>query len=546
MSLRNVLPALLLGAGLLGLLGWPAGAAEKPDQARIAELVKQLGSDTFADRQKATDALEAIGEPALDALRKAAKSTDAEVRKRAGALVEKIELRVKNARVLGPRMVHLVYKDTPLVDAVADFAKKSGYVVVLYDPDGKRKGKKITLDTGNVTFWNAMEQFCTKAGVIESDPNAALMPAPRGGGAVAAPALPVPPGGAAPPAAAAPKPPARGAGKEAKKEDKKEEKRPGVARPAGPAAVVPRGFQSWVSVVPGQITLMPGQRSATAVDTASAVRVRASDKKNYRISDDEIALVLEISPEPRLRWQEFRSASIDKTIDDNDQKLAQVAAQGGAGVPGTPRAPGGGSWLPSSNNNLTHHATIRLKKGDKETKSLKELTGVVAAQLLGDAEPLVVADNVMKAAGKSFKGKPDGEMKILSAEKKDDGSFEINFVFELPPNVTSETQVNVPAPAAAAKKGDAPGAIIPANAPTTRFAFNGLTLRDDKGNLLNASITFNWKKAGGFAPGNRRLEYVATYKPTGRDPAEPAQLVYTGRRSVTINVPFTLKDVVVK
>jgi hypothetical protein len=284
------------------------------------------------------------------------------------------------------------------------------------------------------------------------------------------------------------------------------------------------------------------------VDTASAVRVRASDKKNFRVSDDEIALVLEISPEPRLRWQHFLSANVDKAIDDNTQKLAEVNPQGGApGAPGGLRAPGAVIWLPTSNNNLTHHATIRLKKGDKETKSLKELTGVVAAQLLGDAEPLVVADNVMKAAGKSFKGKPDGEMKILSAEKKDDGSFEINFVFELPLNVTSETQVNVPAPAAAAKKGDAPGAIIPANAPTTRFAFNGLTLRDAKGNLLNASITFNWKKAGGFAPGNRRLEYVATYKPTGgQETAEPAQLVYTGRRNVTINVPFTLKDVAVK
>jgi hypothetical protein len=541
----------LLGAGLLGLAIWPAGAAEKADAAAIAKLIEQLGSDTFADRQKASDALDAIGEPALEALRKAAKSTDAEVRKRAGALVEKIEQRVKNTRVLGPKMVHLVYKNTPLTDAVADFAKKSGYAIVLHDPDSKLKGKRITLDTGNVTFWNAMEQFCVKGGVIESDPNAALMPAPRGGGAIAAPALPAPPGGAVPPPAPAAKPPAKDGGKQGKKEDKKEGKNPGVARPASPAAVVPRGFQNWVSVVPGQITLMPGQRGATAVDTSSAVRIRASDKKSYRISDDEIALVLEISPEPRLRWQHFISASIDKAIDNNDQKLAQVVAQGGAGVPGTPRAPGGGIWLPTSNNNLTHHATVHLKKGEKESKSLKELTGSIAAQLLGDAEPLVVADNVMKAAGKTFKGKPDGEMKILSTEKKDDGSIEINFVFELPLNVISETQVNVPAKGTAAKKDDVAaggtGAIIPANAPTTRFAFNGLTLRDDKGNLLNASITFNWKKTGGFAPGNRKLEYVAKYKPTGgQGAAEPAQLVYTGRRHILINVPFALKGIEVK
>jgi hypothetical protein len=209
-----MLPAVLLGVGLLGLTTMPA-PAEAPDAAKIAKLVEQLGSDSFADRQKANDALDAIGEPALEALRKATSSTDAEVRKRAKELVDKIEKRSYNSRALAAKMVHLQYKDTPLPDAVADFAKKSGYLIVLHDPDGKLKDKKITLDTGKVTFWNAMEQFCLKAGLTDGNPNAMPMGGWRmiggpGGAVRGVPLPPIPPGaapGAAPGKIAPPPPP---------------------------------------------------------------------------------------------------------------------------------------------------------------------------------------------------------------------------------------------------------------------------------------------------------------------------------------------------
>ena len=66
-------------------------SAKEPDAAAIAKLVKQLGSPDFTEREAATKALEAIGFPALDALRKAAKDNDAEVAQRATRLVEIIE-----------------------------------------------------------------------------------------------------------------------------------------------------------------------------------------------------------------------------------------------------------------------------------------------------------------------------------------------------------------------------------------------------------------------------------------------------------------------
>lgn len=59
---------------------------------RIDKLVRQLGHDEFAKRQAAAKELEAIGEPALAALRQAAKSSDSlETQRRAEQLIRNIE-----------------------------------------------------------------------------------------------------------------------------------------------------------------------------------------------------------------------------------------------------------------------------------------------------------------------------------------------------------------------------------------------------------------------------------------------------------------------
>ncbi len=59
-------------------------SGEKAARDNIGALIKQLGDDKFAKREQAGRELEAIGEPALTALRKAAGSSDSlEIRRRA-------------------------------------------------------------------------------------------------------------------------------------------------------------------------------------------------------------------------------------------------------------------------------------------------------------------------------------------------------------------------------------------------------------------------------------------------------------------------------
>jgi hypothetical protein len=61
------------------------------DEKRAAELVKRLGDDQYALREKATRDLKALGPAALPALRRAAQDSDAEVKRRARDCLSSIE-----------------------------------------------------------------------------------------------------------------------------------------------------------------------------------------------------------------------------------------------------------------------------------------------------------------------------------------------------------------------------------------------------------------------------------------------------------------------
>jgi hypothetical protein len=92
---------IFVGAVIAVVLTTPAGTLRgEPDKEteaqRIARLIQQLGDDEFEKREAASQALEAIGEPARAALRKAAASSDdAEVQKRAEKVIAALRVRAE-------------------------------------------------------------------------------------------------------------------------------------------------------------------------------------------------------------------------------------------------------------------------------------------------------------------------------------------------------------------------------------------------------------------------------------------------------------------
>jgi hypothetical protein len=90
------MPRFLITATALLAFGILVSAKDPaPATTEVPRLIQQLGSKRFKEREAATKALDNVGEQALEPLRKAAKDdADAEVRRRAGALVERLARRL--------------------------------------------------------------------------------------------------------------------------------------------------------------------------------------------------------------------------------------------------------------------------------------------------------------------------------------------------------------------------------------------------------------------------------------------------------------------
>jgi len=92
----------LLGVAVAALFApelgnWLDGADKEATPERIAVLIRQLGDKEFAKREAASKELDAIGEPARDALKKAAAGDDAEVRERALKVLDSLDAKVRAA-----------------------------------------------------------------------------------------------------------------------------------------------------------------------------------------------------------------------------------------------------------------------------------------------------------------------------------------------------------------------------------------------------------------------------------------------------------------
>jgi len=494
----------------------PAGEANPAE--RINKLIEQLGSTQFDEREQAAKALDAIGRPALNALQKATKSSDVEIQRRAKELVQKITQRVANDKILAPTRIRLQYDSTPVEAAVGDLAKKSGYAIILAGDKSKLAERRVTVDTGEVPFWEAFDRFCEKAGLVEAGAHVGQKQAPAH---PVAPATPVPPKPAAP--AVPPVPvPAR------------------VGPAANPVQPLPAAVGGGTAANTGRITLVDGVSRDLPTCYQGAVRIRALPPgtliPGISMRMQEIVLGLEISPEPKLQMQSIVSIAVEKAVDREDQALvqAQSAATDRLGRKDAALTPS--AVLPYPGN--LKQVPIVFKTPNKPAANLKELKGLITAKARTEPEEILKINNVLQAGKLEVKGPGSSVMRLLEACRDADGVVTIRVQVEYSNQSIVANAANQQLKTVAVVR---PGA-VPAAGPaaSTKYrSFGGITLTDSKVELFDLHVK---QSSARMADNIYAREFTFTCQST-KDRGEPVKLAFVGQRVVTVEIPFTLTNV---
>jgi hypothetical protein len=378
---------------------------------------------------------------------------------------------------------------------VEDFARKTGFAIEA-SPKLRLANRRITLDTGERSFWEAFDQFCHKAGLVEkivtpeSDPQApTVWGAPRG-------------------------------------------------RPRGVVQLmeIPQNSPGW----DGSLLLTDGQPALPPTYYAGAVRFRAlsANGSEARAEGDEVAFLLEVTPQPKVVWHNVIDLRIDKAVDENGQDLAPSQERRNEWNPGAVLVNGVALWDAQSGRPImpVRGLPVYLKSGEKVSTLLKEIKGIVAAQVETAPQALITVDDLFTSAGKTFLGEGGESLKVMEASRQVGGDVQVRL--ELTDSASANAQwvmrrgimrLRRPGPIGVGRRGG----LLEDNVPPPNLLLqdaNGhnfpLRNRDDlgiRGNGLARDLTLTY--CGGLSLG------------------EPKKLVYSGRRTIIVEIPFTLKDV---
>lgn len=527
MRLCALLWAFALGSGL------SAAAEPPPDASRIDRLISQLGSTKFAEREEASKALDAIGAPALPALKTGANSPDLEVKRRSGTLVKKIETRLETERLLAATRVRLNVRDATVPEALQALANASGHTLVLQGPPASYSGRRVTLNAGDTTFWQVLDALCRQGELSEAAPAAGapvqvanltemmLLEALR-----REPALRI-------------LPPEPGAPNGARRGTAATNSSPTELRTFSPAAAKPGGIP----------VILSAGGSEAATFYAGGVRIRATTAGSRPTGDKNEALVrLDLAAEPTLQALRVRDVRINRADDEKGQPLSS-AAQLPPGVGNANQFIVQSGRLAAPARALARdQVSIRLQASGSAPRELSELRGTIAAVVQTAPEALITVDDIQKAVGKTITGPAGGSIKVKDVSTNN-AQVRIRVELELPTDTEAVLLAGALNPAMAANLArlNARGLMMAQQpfAGGLRFTVEsgnarrgeGLTLYDAKG------VPFQTQQASQIRAVNNVVtqEYVVSFRP-GKDQGAPARLVYKAPRTSGVEIPFEFRD----
>ncbi|HEY5313478.1 MAG TPA: hypothetical protein VIK18_13215, partial [Pirellulales bacterium] len=147
--------------GLAALLAFPAClAAQPPGEPRVARLIKQLGSESFADRTVATNELEKLGPTARQELTVAARDPDPEVRLHAKDLLVRLDLR----DLWAGSQASCPSAPISASKLLASIGQQTGNHLLLGDQYGTFHEHEMSIQPGQQPFWPLVDRICLASG----------------------------------------------------------------------------------------------------------------------------------------------------------------------------------------------------------------------------------------------------------------------------------------------------------------------------------------------------------------------------------------------
>lgn len=405
------------------------------------------------------------------------------------------------AKLLAPQRVRLNLKNATVAEAVAELAKQAGHPIHLRDT-ASRTTTRVTLDTGDTTFWDAFERLCQEAGLIEDE---AVM-GPFG--------------------------------------DFKD------GRPLSNSANI--------MTAPAGMHLTAGKAQSLPTVVAGSVRVRLV---KTALSPGAVDLFLEVSGESRLRGLEPAAPiQITRSIGGQGQQLPWAASSS----PNSPKESSarkllghrGGRWVVILTDDTAIKgncfgpaspvaegpfvATVRLQRKDPRVKSLQELSGRLKLQTSVVSDKPLVIDHIRAAGAQSVKTGEGVAVKVVRVEQLPNNNWRVQAAWE------RHHQALRPGSKGAAGRYKASfGSQALINGSDRHGSPDTLTdaprlVDSDGGSLpLIEWISDGWNVTYGQMIHRVRL----VYRPQPGQ-AAPAQLVWVGQQTSEFEVPFTFKDIV--
>jgi hypothetical protein len=495
-------PCLLLAAALLAS-GAATRAAGPQTATPVAALVERLGAADFAEREAAQAALLERGpaESVLKALEAAAASPDAEVRRRAAAVRGELDRYAEGAKLLTARTATLKFDAVPLDKAVVTLRKLTGANLLLAAGQVATPGRPVTVTTGELPAWEAVEAFRKAAGLVEVFREDAPPPSNGESGYPAVRRSYY--GGNQPPAPTANLIPVQWADAPAV----------GTARPAELAADR-RG--------PVRVTAMPARFAPNRV-------IRGAG---------QVLIHLDLTPPADLRWERTDEVRLTRAEDETTRPVTVAHALPPPTLTDPNMAMIGGMVFnnyaygqPAGDQGNPRLAPLTLKTDDRLVTRLRVLEGVVLGTVSLPNQPVFTIGDLSKGVGKPLDGPNDTRLTLQGYETKPGGGVTIRLAIE-GPNPWAQARFGGNRAAPAVNLWDENGL---GNSNLKNYHFTDAAGRPVKMQVTSSSASDN---------GVRQSSTMELTCPANLDKSHPpVRLTVVGDRPVTVAVPFKLRDV---